>query len=110
MAGGAAGGSGASTAFVDRNRLLMMSDLPRFVRPLLIAAVIAVGVYLLTDGKFLFVPILFLPALPLFRRRPETGSGQSSSGSPQSKGSEETQGQLPPPPHHSGSRADPRWN
>lgn len=85
-----------------------MDNLPRFARSLLIGLIVAVGIYMLTDGRFLFVPLLFLPALPLFRKRSQPDPG-ARTGAPQ--GAEPAQTRLPPPPPDpAGKRADPRWN
>jgi hypothetical protein len=85
-----------------------VNNLPRFARSLLIGLIVAVGIYMLTDGRFLFVPLLFLPALPLFRK-PTKPDPNARTGVP--RGVQPTKSELPPPPPDpAGKRADPRWN
>jgi len=78
-----------------------------------IAAIVAVAIYMLTDGRFLFIPLLFVPALPLFRRSsqqaPAPPEDRSRIGAPRL--TDANASELPPPPSdRGGTRADPRWN
>jgi hypothetical protein len=84
----------------------------------MLAVLITLGVYLLSDGKFLFIPILFLPALPFFRRQQSPPQARDARRRdivipPPPTASEERrfdEVQLPPAGSIEPPKSDPRWN